>query len=152
MVHRPAVATLAVPTLVVAALSLAFAGCISAVVQSPPATGSTPVAVPSTPAPSGPPAIPSFIRPTPTPGPTFAAYVVVRGDNLNTIAAKFRTTARSIAFWNRVLYPTLDPLGTNYRPDRISIGWTLMVIPGVVFNEDDLPGQTPLPGETPAPS
>lgn len=70
--------------------------------------------------------------------PTFMAYVVKAGDSLNTIANKFGTQARSIAFWNRTTYPSLDPESSRYSPNSIRIGWTLVLIPGVVFDEDSI--------------
>ncbi len=102
---------------------------------------------PATEPPSGPPGPRSFIPPTPTPAPTFLVYVVVAGDNLNIIARHFGTTARSIAFWNRATYPSLDPLSSGYRPDIVRIGWTLLVVPNLVFDEQNLPGDTAGPSE-----
>lgn len=104
---------------------------------------------------------PSFVRPTPTPAPTPLAYVVASGDSLNTIARRFETTARSIAFWNRDAYPSLDPESEAYAPDRIEVGWRLMLLPGVVVGADGEPEPTRSPGpslpptavpRTPAPS
>jgi hypothetical protein len=88
---------------------------------------------------------PSFVRPTPTPGPSFAVYVVKTGDNLTSIAKAFKTTARSIAFWNRDQYPTLNPEGTNYQPNEIKVGWELRILPGVILDEQTLPDPTPSP-------
>jgi peptidoglycan/xylan/chitin deacetylase (PgdA/CDA1 family) len=101
---------------------------------------------------------PTFVRPTPTPEPTFVAYVVASGDTLTAIARRFATTARSIAYWNRATYPSLDPDSPTYEPDRIEAGWTLRVIPGVEVDEQDLPSPSPTalptvsiaPGPTPA--
>jgi hypothetical protein len=90
---------------------------------------------------------PSFVRPTPTPLPTFTVYLVKGGDSLNSIAREFRTTARSIAFWNRDAYPSLDPLSPDYEPDIVQVGWRLRLIPGQVFDEDSLP--TLPPGSAP---
>lgn len=104
---------------------------------------------------------PSFVRPTPTPAPTPVAYVVASGDSLNSIARRFETTARSIAFWNRDAYPSLDPESEAYAPDRIEVGWRLEVLPGVVVGADGEPEPTRSPGPsvpptagpaTPAPS
>jgi hypothetical protein len=89
--------------------------------------------------PSGPTPSPSFVRPTPTPLPTFLLYTVARGDSLGTIAKRFGTTARSIAFWNRDMYPTLDPEGAGYRPNVLQVGWTLRIIPNAVLDEQTLP-------------
>jgi hypothetical protein len=102
------------------------------------------------PTPSGPTPRPSFVPPTPTPAPTFFVYRVARGDNLNTIAHRFGTTARSIAFWNRSTYPSLDPESKSYRPDLVQVGWTLMVIPNVVFDEQELPEPSDLVGPSPS--
>jgi hypothetical protein len=86
--------------------------------------------------PSGPPAPPSFVRPTPTPLPTFLSYVVESGDTLDSIASAHGTTARSIAFWNRSTYPSLDPDSAAYAPDRIKIGWVLLLVPDIEIDED----------------
>jgi nucleoid-associated protein YgaU len=94
-------------------------------------TTPTPTAVPS-----GPPAPPSFVRPTPTPIPTFLSYVVKAGDTLDSIARAHGTTARSIAFWNRSTYPSLDPDSSAYAPDRIAIGWVLLLVPDIEIDED----------------
>jgi hypothetical protein len=91
------------------------------------------------PAPTGPTPRPSFVPPTPTPEPTFLVYVVKTGDSLDTIAHRYRTTARSIAFWNRATYPSLDPESAHYRPDLLRIGWTLFLRPNDVVDEQELP-------------
>ena len=102
----------------------------------------------STPGPTGPTPVPSFVRPTPTPLPPFTTYVVKRGDTLTSIARKFKTTGRSIAYWNRVAHPSLDPESAHYDPNSIRRGWVLVLIPGVVFDENSIPEPT----ETPEPS
>jgi hypothetical protein len=81
----------------------------------------------------------SFVPPTPTPAPTFAVYTVAAGDNLNIIAKRFGTSARSIAFWNRSTYPSLDPESAAYRPDLLKVGWTLFVVPNVILTDDEAP-------------
>jgi nucleoid-associated protein YgaU len=86
--------------------------------------------------PSGPSAPPSFVRPTPTPLPTFLSYVVKAGDTLDSIARAHGTTTRSIAFWNRSTYPSLDPDSSAYAPDRIAIGWVLLLVPDIEIDED----------------
>ena len=91
------------------------------------------------PAPTGPTPRPSFVPPTPTPEPTFVAYIVKKGDSLNTIAHRFKTTARSIAFWNRASYPSLDPESATYRPNLLKLGWTLFLRPNDVVDEQELP-------------
>jgi hypothetical protein len=119
-----------------------------------PGESPTPGAPSGSPAVSGAPspdASPTFVRPTPTPFPTFLTYVVRPGDSLNSIAARYDTKARSIAWWNRGQYPTLDPESATYNPGRIEVGWTLVLIPGATVDEEHPP--TPSPGRaTPTPA
>jgi hypothetical protein len=133
------------------AVSLGAAGCLpeAAGRSQVPALSPSFSSIPS-PSPGGPTPVPSFVRPTPTPMPTFLVYVVAKGDSLNSIAHRFSTTARSIAFWNRATYPSLDPDSETYAPNRIRVGWTLVLIPGLVVNEFDLPQPSPTPAATPA--
>ncbi len=56
--------------------------------------------------------------PTPTPAPTFRLYTVATGDTLIRIARRFRTSPRSLSYWNRDEHPSLDPESAHYRPDR----------------------------------
>lgn len=93
-------------------------------------------ATPSRTGPLGPTLTPSFVPPTPTPAPTFFVVTVARGDSLNTIAHKYGTTARSIAFWNRTTYPSLDPESDQYKPGLLQVGWTLYLLPDLVIDED----------------
>ena len=141
----------------------AFALCVSVTACLPsgtrevtPPVGAGASEVPATPTPlptpSGPTPRPSFVPPTPTPVPTFLLYTVASGDNLNSIAHHFGTTARSIAFWNRASYPTLDPEAPNYKPSLLQVGWTLMVIPNATFDEQELPEPSDLVGPEPTPS
>jgi LysM domain len=90
----------------------------------------------------------TFVRPTPTPQPTPLIYFVKTGDSLNSIAEQFQTKARSIAFWNRDRYPSLDPDSPDYAPNRIGVGWSLTIIPGTEYDEFAAP--SPSPAETPA--
>lgn len=92
--------------------------------------------------PSGP---PSFVRPTPNPSPTFLVHEVKAGETLTSIARLYGTTARSVAYWNRDQYPSLDPDSSTYEPDRIVVGWTLRLIPTEVVDEDELPERTATP-------
>jgi hypothetical protein len=101
---------------------------------------------------AGPSTEPTFQRPTPSPGPTFVTYRVKKGDTLNSIAKKFHTTARSIAWWNRGAYPSLDPESYNYQPSTIRVGWVLVVLPGQVVDEANPPTPSPGPSGTPAAS
>ena len=126
-------------------LAVVIAGCVPESVGPRRSGGQAPVEITPAPLPSGPTPSPSFVRPTPTPMPTFMSYVVSRGDSLNSIAHLFGTTGRSIAFWNRATYPTLDPESSRYAPNSIRIGWTLVLIPGIKFDEDSLPAATPTP-------
>jgi Tfp pilus assembly protein FimV len=105
-----------------------------------------PTAVPT---PPGPTPTVSFYRPTPTPEPTFALYTVKRGDTLVAIARRFKTSGRSIAYWNRVTYPSLDPDSSKYQPDRLEVGWVLQLLPGQEVDPEELPTLTPKPTPTP---
>lgn len=136
------------PTLVLS-LAAAVAGCLPPTVGPAGSTGGSTAAISPAPsaAPTGPTPSPSFVRPTPTPMPTFMTYIVKAGDSLNTIAHRFGTKARSIAFWNRATYPSLDPESSKYAPNSIRIGWMLVLIPNVVFDENSLsePSGSPMP-------
>jgi peptidoglycan/xylan/chitin deacetylase (PgdA/CDA1 family) len=127
--------------------------------RQPSPTGSGATVSPSGSANVSPSVSPSFVRPTLSPSPSFMTYVVARGDTLTSIARRFDTTPRSLAWWNRETYPSLDPLSEDYQPNRIQVGWRLSLIPGAVFDEDELPSPTapgptpsPTPGVTPTPS
>ena len=123
-----AVVVLAVGAVLIAPGLLGVAG---------PGTGPTTPAAqasPTAPAPS-----PTFVRPTPSPQPTFLSYIVRSGDSLNSIAREFRTTARSIAWWNRGAYPSLDPESRDYDPNRLQVGWRLRVLPDTIVDENDPP-------------
>jgi len=95
------------------------------------------------PVPTGPTQRPSFVRPTPTPLPTFFVYVVQAGDSLTSIARAFSTTGFSIAAWNGDAYPSLDPDSETYLPNRIKVGWILRLIPNLVIDEEDLLAPSP---------
>jgi Tfp pilus assembly protein FimV len=101
--------------------------------------GTTPTASGAQASPTGPAPSATFVRPTPSPQPTFLSYVVRSGDSLNSIAREFRTTARSIAWWNRGAYPSLDPESGDYDPNRLQVGWRLRVLPDTVVDENDPP-------------
>lgn len=98
------------------------------------------------PTPSGPAPSRTIVPPTPTPAPTFLVYTVRTGDSLNTIAHRFGTTARSIALWNRTSHPSLDPAAATYRPNRLDVGWTLVLVPNDIVDEQDLPDPSPAAG------
>ena len=149
-VTRPAAAGLLLIGLLLAAcLPQGNRGADGSTDGGPIASSGIPIETP-VPAPSGPTPIPSFVRPTPTPMPTFLVYTVAQGDNLNTIAHRFGTTARSIAFWNRATYSSLDPESSKYRPGLLKVGWTLSLIPNVTFDEQTLPEPSDLAGGTPS--
>jgi hypothetical protein len=137
----------------VALLAVAFGACVpepaNRLTPSPTAAEPTPTPVPT---PAGPTPTPSFVRPTPTPQPTFLTYVVRTGDTLNSIAKKHGTTGRSIAYWNRVAYPSLDPDSDAYKPDYLAIGWILVLIPNAQVDPENLPSLPPEPGDSEAPS
>jgi hypothetical protein len=103
---------------------------------------------PASPTPAAPSPTLTFSRPTATPQPTFLAYRVRTGDTITSIAREHDTTVRSIGYWNRTAYPSLDPDSSRYDPDNLRVGWTLLLIPGVEVDPDDI---TPPPtGEPPA--
>ena len=110
---------------------------VGRVAGSPAARSGPPATSPRTTVPTGLTPSPSFVRPTPTPLPTFLNYVVKAGDTLTSIAKAHGTTARSIAFWNRTRHPSLDPDAPDYEPDRIRVGWILRLVPGVEIDEDE---------------
>ncbi len=119
-------------------IAIVATGC--AVSGSPP-TSPILATAPATASPAGPSASAPDrpFRPTPAPSPTFATYVVQQGDALLALGVRFGTTARSLAYWNRARYPSLDPDSAAYAPDRIEIGWTLVYVPGQVVDPDSLP-------------
>jgi LysM domain-containing protein len=142
--------------IVVAGLALVITACIPATRGRPGATDPGPAASPdlaqvsAMPVATGLSAPPSFVRPTPTPQPTFFTYVVRRGDTLTSIARAHHTTARSIAFWNRVQHPSLDPDSSSYAPNRIEVGWILLLVPDLELDPEELePEPTPAPSPTP---
>ena len=100
----------------------------AAVVSQPPVSASPPTPSPSL----------TFSRPTATPRPTFLAYRVRSGDTITSIARKHDTTERSIGYWNRDAHPTLDPESSRYNPNDIRVGWTLLLIPGVEVDPDEI--------------
>jgi LysM domain-containing protein len=127
-------------------LIIVAAACIPGAIPSTastPSPDSTITGASASPSPSGPSARPSFTYPTPTPLPTFLVYTVRSGDTLTSIAREHATTARSIAFWNRERYPSLDPDSPRYTPNRIEVGWQLLLIPDVELDPEDLPEPSP---------
>jgi hypothetical protein len=132
---------LAALALVMAFVPVLAAGCIptppARATASPTAVAEPPATVSPTPVPTGPTPPPSFVRPTPTPLPTFLSYVVMGGDTLQSIAQAHGTTARSLAFWNREAYPSLDPDSASYDPNRIKVGWVLLLVPDIEIDEDE---------------
>lgn len=140
---------------IVAVIAAAAVGCLPANSRgsSSPAPGSPAASAPAaSPIASGPRGTPVFIRPTPTPAPTFVVYAVKAGDNLNSIARQFGTTARSIAYWNAATYPSLNPESAKYQPGLLKVGWTLQIIPNVTFDEQTLPEPSDLVDDTPSES
>ena len=89
--------------------------------------------------------MPTLGYPTPSPEPTFASYLVQQGNSLTSIARAFRTTARSIAWWNRGTYPSLDPESPAYSPNAIKPGWVLAILPGMTVDEENPPSPSPAP-------
>ena len=79
-------------------------------------------------------------------------YTVVRGDTLVKIARRFKTSGRSIAFWNRAAYPSLDPESAAYRPDLLQAGWVLRILQGQEYVPPPEDGEsgvevTPVPSD-----
>ena len=150
---------------VAASLAIVLVGLVAAIVLIPGLlqgiSGSVTPGATSSPGDSSPPTgeapsptpVTTFVRPTATPYPTFTSHVVRTGESLNTIADLFRTTARSLAWWNRGSYPSLDPESADYEPDHIELGWVLVVIPGIVVDDANHPTASPgPPTPTPGPS
>ena len=96
--------------------------------------------------------MPSFVLPSPAPSPTFFAYAVIAGDTLEGIARRYGTTGRSIAYWNRATYPSLNPDAPAYRPDQIQVGWVLVLIPGETVDASELPTAPPSSRPSPTPA
>ena len=110
-----------------------------------PSASSTPTVAPSlTPTPTRSPS-------TPSPSPQAVTHTVVAGESLSLIASRYDTTWQSIVYWNLDSYPSLDPKTSVYNPNRIDVGWRLVVWPGLVVAYDP-PLPTSTPGHaTPAP-
>lgn len=124
---------------VVVALSV-MAACVPPPLARGTASPATSTAPPPDPTlsavPTGPTPPPSFVRPVPTALPTFLGYLVKGGDTLDAIAKAHRTTVASLAFWNRARYPSLDPDSPEYDPDRIEVGWVLLLVPDNEIDEE----------------
>jgi hypothetical protein len=129
-------------------LVLVAVGCLPTSIRQ----SGSPDASTSAPAPTIAPATPSPTPgpPTPTPGPSFATYKVVRGDTLTSIAKHFHTSPRSLAYWNRDRYPTLDPESAKYQPDNLKTGWVLRVMPNAEYSPPPDDGETGI-NSTPTP-
>jgi hypothetical protein len=133
-------------------LALLAAGCLPASVRPTPTPAPTPTPTP-TPVPTP---TPTPAPPTPTPAPTFELYTVKRGDTLLGIAKRFKTDGRSIAYWNRATYPSLDPESAKYRPNSLQAGWVLQILRGGAWvppEDDGESGEryTPPPDEEDSP-
>jgi hypothetical protein len=134
-------------TLALIALAASLGGCLQMANHPTPTPPATPV--PTAPPPPTPTPTPG--PPTPTPAPTFTTYTVRSGDNLTTIARRYHTTARSVAFWNRDTYPSLDPESSRYAPNNLQVGWVLRVLPGGLYSAPPAPTDSGL-DVTPAPT
>jgi hypothetical protein len=128
-----------------ALLVVSTAACLPASLRPTPTPPPTPSPTPS-PAPTP---TPTPAPPTPTPAPTFLLHTVVLGDTLTSLAKQYKTTARSIAYWNRDQYPSLDPESADYRPNRLDRGWVLRIMPRQLYTPPPDDGET---GESPTPS
>lgn len=87
---------------------------------------------------------------TPVASPAVIEYLVKRGDTLTSIARRFSTSPQSIGYWNRAAYPTLDPDSTKYDPNKVEVGWRLLITPGVVLDEAPEPSGSPQASAEPA--
>ncbi len=147
--HRRARTRPAFAAVLGAALAIAIAACLPGSIRPTPGPTPTPPPGPTTP----PPPTPTPGPPTPTPGPTFKLYKVSRGDTLTRIARRFHTSTRSLSYWNREAYPSLDPESARYKPDRLELGWVLRVLPGKEYVAPPDDGETgiqvtPTPDDT----
>lgn len=124
--------------LALASLALIASACLPSSIRPTPTPPPTPTPAPSpTPAPT-----PTPGPPTPTPGPTFVLHTVVAGDTLTKLARKYETSGRSIAYWNRDEYPSLDPESADYQPNNLKRGWVLRVLPGQEYAPPRDDGET----------
>jgi LysM repeat protein len=145
--RRPTSGSLALVSLIVALVVLA--GCVPDPANRGSAAGTDTAAITPEPTPAGPTPTPSYVRPTPTPLPTFFVYTVRSGDTLSRIARLYGTDGRSIAYWNRLAYPSLDPDSDQYKPNYIAVGWNLQLIPNTVVDPEALPPGPPTPTPDP---
>jgi hypothetical protein len=76
-------------------------------------------------------------------------HTVVAGDSLTSLGRKYHTSGRSIAYWNRAQFPSLDPESPNYNPDNLKRGWILQILPGQEYAPSASDFET---GITPSPS
>jgi LysM domain len=133
--HRRAHLRPGATSALIGALAIVIAGCLPGSIRP-----TTPPPPTPTPGPTAPPTpTPTPGPPTPTPAPTFRLYTVRSGDTLTRIARRFHTSTRSLSYWNRAKYKTLDPENARYQPDRVEVGWVLQIIPNkeYVAPEDD---------------
>ncbi|MFL5722348.1 MAG: LysM peptidoglycan-binding domain-containing protein [Chloroflexota bacterium] len=146
---RIRIAAFVAPVVLVVLVVVLMAACVPEPANRNPSNGVAAATPTVRPTPAGPTPTPSFVRPTPTPQPTFVVYVVRRGDTLTRIAKLNGTDGRSIAYWNRLAYPSLDPDSDSYRPDYVAVGWALQLIPNTVVDPEDLPPGQPTPSPEP---
>lgn len=121
--------------------------CPSPAPTTPGATTAAGSPEPSEPGESAEPSEPAASEPASTgsPEPTFVVHTVRAGENLTSIALRYKTHPRSIAYWNRDTYPSLDPDSPTYRPNYLEVGWKLRLMPGVILDD-----QGPLPTRRPS--
>ena len=147
MSSRGVLPSLATASLATLAVLVAAGACVPQPAgrpTRPPAAVSShvPAAAPPSPTPATPSPSLTFSRPTATPQPSFFVYRVRSGDTITSIARKHDTTERSIGYWNRDTYPSLDPDSSRYNPNDIRVGWRLLMIPGAEVDPDEI---TPAP-------
>jgi Tfp pilus assembly protein FimV len=146
MARRAAVRRASAAACGLAVVMLVLGACLPASVRPTPAPTPTPTPVPTAP----PTPTPTPGPPTPTPAPTFLIHTVKRGDTLLSIAKRYKTSGRSIAYWNRDAHKSLDPESANYNPNNLKIGWKLRILPGHEYKPPADDGETGII-ETPTP-
>lgn len=124
------------------ALLIMLGACLPASIRPTPSASGLPASSGSTSPTPAPSPSPSPASPTPAPGPPFVLHTVVGGDTLTSLARKFGTSGRSIAYWNRETYPTLDPESANYQPNNLKRGWLLRILRGAEYSPPPDDGET----------
>lgn len=137
-------------TLIVVVLGIVgFIVFVPGVLPSSGDPGQSVAASAPSPTPAGPTPVVTFARPTPSPPPAFLIYRVKPGDTLSSLAKRFDTTERSISWWNRGFYPSLDPESPDYDPNTIRVDWMLNILRDTIVDNENPPAPIGTPRETP---